>query len=56
MICNKCKNSFYPQVITEEKCMKCGEKTYSPHLPAYIICKKCSEKYNQCEQCGKKPN
>lgn len=53
MICNDCMNSFYAQAISTGVCEKCGKETYTPHMPAYKVCKECSKKYNICEQCGK---
>lgn len=59
MICNECKKEnslggwLCGQAFTDWKCQKC-EQTFTHHNTSTPkICKKCSEKYNLCEQCGK---
>lgn len=53
LICKECKEKGYFQALSEGVCLKCGGKTPTPHSASYKICKKCSLKFDLCEQCGK---
>lgn len=52
MLCKKCKNRFYMQAISNGKCIGCKTDVYTPHLPCYKLCKRCSDSKNLCQQCG----
>lgn len=56
MICKKCQESGYFQALSEATCIKCEDKTPTPHLPPYKVCKRCSMVKGLCEQCGEKLN
>lgn len=54
MICDNCKRMICMQAFTNTKCEICETKIITGHMPGYKVCKKCAEKNNLCEQCGKK--
>lgn len=52
MICKKCQKIIALQAFSYGECKLCGSRVATPHIPCYIICKKCSEKLSLCQQCG----
>jgi len=53
MVCEDCYDIVVLHAFSESNCIKCNEEIITSHIPSYIICKKCSQKYKLCEQCGK---
>jgi DNA-directed RNA polymerase subunit RPC12/RpoP len=54
MYCDRCRKKFYGQMISMGRCVVCGKPVTSPHVPAHVVCRECSEKVGLCEQCGRR--
>jgi len=54
MLCEKHYDMGVLNALCKTSCKSCGIEFYSPHLPEQSICENCSEKYNLCQQCGKR--
>lgn len=52
MNCNRCKSALYAQCFTKGKCVVCGTKINTPHIPCEVVCEECSKITNRCQQCG----